>query len=79
MAMVGDGANDVIAIRAADIGITFFEQSSPIARRNARILIRDLVDILRVVETARAVKRQIKLLAVLVTLMLLILLSSGHF
>jgi Ca2+-transporting ATPase len=79
VAMVGDGANDVMAIRAADIGITFFEQSSPIARRNARILIRDLADILCIVETARAVKRQIRLLAVLATLMLLILLSSGHF
>jgi Ca2+-transporting ATPase len=79
VAMVGDGANDVMAIRAADIGITFFEKSSPIARRNARILISDLADILCVVETARAVKRQIKLLAVLATFMLLILLSSGHF
>ncbi len=38
-AMVGDGPNDGIALRVANIGISFVKNSSPIARRMSKILI----------------------------------------
>jgi Ca2+-transporting ATPase len=79
VAMVGDGANDVIAIRAADMGITFLEQSSPLARRNARILVRDLPDILQVIETANSLQWPIKFLVTLITSILIALMVYGNF
>jgi Ca2+-transporting ATPase len=53
VAVVGDGANDVIALKSADVGISFFERSSPMAKRAARVLVNNLEDILRVMEMAR--------------------------
>ena len=56
--MVGDGPNDGIALKAADIGISFVKDSSPVARRLSKILINDLADLLRLIEGANRIKRK---------------------
>jgi len=74
VAVIGDGTNDVIALKSADVGISFSERSSPLARRAARVLINDLTDILRVVEAARHVYWQVGFIAACITFIFLMLL-----
>jgi Ca2+-transporting ATPase len=78
VAVIGDGTNDVIALKSADVGISFVERSSPMAKRAAKVLINDLTDILRVVETARQAYWQVGFIAACITLMFLMLLFGGY-
>jgi Ca2+-transporting ATPase len=69
IAMVGDGPNDGIALKAADIGISFVKDSSPVARGLSGILINDLADLLRLIDGANRIKKranQIKVLRILI-------------
>jgi Ca2+-transporting ATPase len=73
--MIGDGANDGIALRVADIGVSFFHNSSPIARNVAGILVNDLGEIKTIIDTAKRTRlllSQLKIVRVgLIALMLL--------
>jgi Ca2+-transporting ATPase len=69
-AMVGDGPNDGIALNAADIGISFAKDSSPIARGLSKFLIHDIGDLLTLFESADRLRlsfRYGKLVRILVT------------
>jgi len=76
VAMVGDGANDTIALRAADVGISFVENSSPIARRVSKVLINDLTDLLTLIRGAKRMEWRIKLLTVFRVMALIALFLS---
>lgn len=58
--MVGDGVNDGIALRVADIGVSFVKNSSPIARKYSKILIKNFVDLERLMESTDRLKRRLK-------------------
>ncbi len=79
VAVIGDGTNDVIALKVADVGISFIEQSSPLAKRAAKVLVNDLTDILQVMEAARQAHRQVRVITVCITLLFLVSLFGGYF
>ena len=76
VAMVGDGANDAIALRVADIGISFVENSSPFAKRLAKILINNLGDLLMIARGSRRIKLKVTFLTWLSTLLIIVILFS---
>jgi len=63
--MIGDGVNDGIALKAADVSISFAENSSLIARRLAKILINKISDLSKLLESAYRLKKQSKQLRVI--------------
>ncbi len=60
--MVGDGANGTIALKVADVGISFVENSSPFAKRASKILINNLTDLLTIIRSAKRTTKRIKYL-----------------
>ena len=72
--MVGDGANDAIALRVADIGISFVENSSPFAKRLSKILINDLGDLWKIVQGSNRIKWRTTFLTWFRTLMIITIL-----
>lgn len=56
-AMIGDGPNDGIALKAADIGISFSKDSSPFARKLSKIIINNLSDVKIILEASDRVNR----------------------
>lgn len=68
--MVGDGANDTVALKVADVGISFREDSSPFARRVSKFLINDLPDLMAIFQSGCRIKRRVNYL-LLVRIMLL--------
>lgn len=64
IAMVGDGPNDGIALKVADIGISYGVDSSPIARRLSDILIPNLAGLFRLFISARRIKGRARLMKV---------------
>lgn len=84
VAMIGDGPNDGIALKAADIGISFQTNSSPIAMQYSSVLLDRLSDLTifmevstRMLKTAQVIKflRTIALLVILVMVYLYIFLQ----
>lgn len=56
VAMVGDGPNDGIALKVADVGISFQRNASPIATRLSGILANELRDVGRLIEAGHRFK-----------------------
>lgn len=78
VAMVGDGPNDGIALKVADIGISLSENSSPIARKLSKILINDLKDLLLLIDGANRMQRKVKYFILLRIVLMAIILFSQY-
>lgn len=78
VAMVGDGTNDVIALRVADVAISFVEHSSVLAQWVADILINDLADLGAVIASAERIRWQSHGLAVARALVAAVILLGSY-
>jgi len=77
--MFGEGPNDGIALRVADISISFTKNSSLIARQFSKILLTEPVDLLALLEGANCAHRNVKILKVFRVLILIGSLMSAYF
>jgi len=55
--MIGDGFNDGIALKVADVGISFNSNNSEMARKLSKILINELDDLIVVLQSGLWVSR----------------------
>lgn len=62
VAMIGDGFNDGIALKVADVGISFHSNSSDMARKLSKILLNDVNDVATVIRHAYRVSRTTRML-----------------
>jgi len=74
VAMIGDGPNDGIALKVANIGISFSTNSSPIAMQYSSVLLNRLSDLTIFLDISNRIMKTEKWLKNLRTLVLLILL-----
>ncbi len=58
--MIGDGVNDGIALKVADVSVSFFTESSPIARQHSKLLIQDLYGLGNILEASTRFARRIR-------------------
>ena len=79
VAVVGDGTNDVIALKAADVGISFFAQSSPLAKRAAQVLIGNLNALLELLDGVRFARRRIQGLTIALAVLFFLFLGVDFF
>ncbi len=78
VAMVGDGPNDGIALKAADVGISFVENSSEIAQRLARILIHDITDLILLFNASDRLHQKTQIIRRIRLILIAILLLSSY-
>ncbi len=71
-AMVGDGPNDAVALKTADISISFLKDSSPVARGLADVLINHLEDLIWILESGRKIARRTSAMRVIRTMTIVI-------
>lgn len=76
VAMLGDGANDGLALKAADIGVSFSAFSSPVAKSLATILIQDIPDLLLLIDDSNRLQRNIHLIKI-IRIMIICLIFLG--
>ncbi|NMB80394.1 MAG: cation-transporting P-type ATPase [Ignavibacteria bacterium] len=79
VAMVGDGPNDGIALRVADVGISFQTNSSPIAMQYSSVLLNRLSDLMVLVNISTNTVKTTKKIKLLRSLVLLVLLFLVYF
>lgn len=72
VAMVGDGFNDGIALKVADLGFSFQTGSSATARKFSEILINDLLDLVEIFEQAHRYRRAATWLSVIRVVMIVV-------
>ncbi len=62
--MIGDGVNAGVALKAAEVSISFAENSSSVARRRAKILINEVSDLSKLLESGHKIKKRIRQLRI---------------
>jgi len=78
VAMVGDGPNDGVALKLADIGVSLTNNSSVIARRLSKMLITDLSDLVELLQAARRIKTSAHVLRILRILILAFTITGAY-
>ena len=80
--MIGDGPNDGIALRIADIGVSFLNDSSPIARRHSSVLLHHLTDLPLLIDRANNLNirmTELRRFMILISMLLLVVVCIAAF